>query len=184
MQVYNYSSFSRHQKGKKKGRRGSQFKHKRTHLGLFNNPFKLQLRSINSFYFQIAGIVLITAGVVISFQTLMDISTPSTSASSSSERDSVRVLTNFQTETKRSSTPKIEPITVQEEESETDEVEPVEQVKTAKEQLEVYVVKPNDNLYTIAQLFGISDEEFIEVNGLIPPYSLTVGQQLLVPNVE
>lgn len=186
MKVYNYSSFNRYSNGSKRTARGQKFNNKRTHLGLFNNPFKYNLSSINSFYFQIAGILMITLAIIISFQTLIDISSPTTSAGGGSN-DSVRVMTNFQADVKRSSEPKIKEIIVEkpaddspEDEVDTDMVE-VQEVLTKTEALDVYIVQANDNLYTIADLFGIPADSFIEVNSMQPPYSLNVGDQLRVP---
>ncbi len=185
MKVYNYSSLNRTSSASKRRRNGKKFNNKRTHLGLFNNPFKYKLSSINSFYFQIAGILMITIGVIISFQTLIDISSPTTSAGNGSQ-DSVRVLTNFQTDVKRSSEPKIKlvetPKPNEEKPKDNEEVVP-EKVETATtyEALDVYVVKANDNLYTISDLFGVPADSFIETNNLQAPYSLNIGDELLVP---
>jgi LysM repeat protein len=202
MKVYNYSSLNR-QQHVSSSRRKLPAKRARTHLGLFNNPFKLDFSTINSFYFQIAGILMITIGVVISFQTLMDISSPQTSAGSVNNRDSVRVLTNFETETKRSIVPKVEIIqskavvpaenapevkkdivTTTTVETPTQTVD--QETKTSESdldnsKLQTYIVLEGDTLAVISGLFGIAEAEFIEVNKLTPPYYLQAGQKLLVP---
>ena len=187
MKVYNYSSLSRRSKPVARRRRSvAKTPKKRTHLGSFNNPFKVDFSSINSFYFQIAGIFMITLGIVISFQTLIDFSTPGTEATD--RRDSVRVITNFQTQTKQSAAPKVNilPPEVQETEEAEEEVkaENVEEkeLPATNENLPVYVVKPGDTLQSIADLFGLRIEDFVEVNpSLEAPYALRAEQQLYVP---
>ncbi|GAP62020.1 hypothetical protein ARMA_0443 [Ardenticatena maritima] len=44
-----------------------------------------------------------------------------------------------------------------------------------------YVVQPGDTLYLIAQRFGVSTEEIIQLNPNINPDSLQVGQELIIP---
>ena len=46
--------------------------------------------------------------------------------------------------------------------------------------MEIYVVKEGDTLHGIAASFGIADEILIEDNQLVYPYTLVVGQALLV----
>ncbi len=44
-----------------------------------------------------------------------------------------------------------------------------------------YSVVRGDSLYAIARRFGLPVERLLKINGLQPPYSLTVGQQLRLP---
>jgi spore germination protein len=46
--------------------------------------------------------------------------------------------------------------------------------------MEIYVVKPGDTIYSIAQNFGISVNRLIYDNGLPNPYNLVQGQALLI----
>lgn len=46
--------------------------------------------------------------------------------------------------------------------------------------MEIYIVQPGDNIISIANRFGISVERLISDNGLINPYSLVVGQALVI----
>ena len=43
------------------------------------------------------------------------------------------------------------------------------------------VVQPGDTIYAISQRTGYSQQDLINFNGLISPYSLAVGQRLLLP---
>jgi len=44
-----------------------------------------------------------------------------------------------------------------------------------------YTVQAEDTLYDIAQHFGVSVEELMEVNDITDPASLSVGQNLVIP---
>ena len=117
---------------------------------------------------------MITLGIIISFQTLIDFSTPGTEATN--RRDSVRVITNFQTQTKQSAAPKVQILEpeVQEEEKaaepEAAQVPESEAEPKPPSELPVYVVKPGDTLQSVADLFGLRIEDLVEVNeGLTPP---------------
>ena len=193
MKVYNYSSLSSRSKPTRRRVRTRRSAPKKTHLGAFNNPFKIDFSSINSFYFQILGISLITLGIIISFQTLIDFSTPESEAGNN--RQAVRIITNFQTQTKQSAIPKVSVIPpVAEAEVENDDAEvsensvAVEPVLEAEENealaLSVYVVRSGDTLQSIAEsTFGVEVEKFLAVNPTLEaPYELKVGQQLYVPN--
>jgi len=46
--------------------------------------------------------------------------------------------------------------------------------------MEIYIVQPGDNIVSIADRFGISVERLISDNGLVNPYSLVVGQALVI----
>lgn len=50
--------------------------------------------------------------------------------------------------------------------------------------MEIYVVRPGDSVYSIAEAFGVSPEQIIYDNQLEYPYSLAVGQALLVNEFE
>ena len=45
----------------------------------------------------------------------------------------------------------------------------------------VYVVQPGDSLSAIAQRFGVTVEALIEVNRLVDPDTLQVGQEIVIP---
>jgi LysM repeat protein len=44
-----------------------------------------------------------------------------------------------------------------------------------------YVVQPGDTLYSIAKRFGTTVETLAALNGLAPPYTIKVGQTLVIP---
>jgi LysM repeat protein len=44
-----------------------------------------------------------------------------------------------------------------------------------------YVVQPGDTLYSIATRHGTTVQHMAELNGIAPPYTITVGQTLIVP---
>ena len=48
----------------------------------------------------------------------------------------------------------------------------------------VYVVQPGDNLYNIAQRFGVSMQEIQEANNISDPNNIKVGDRLLIPGLE
>lgn len=83
-------------------------------------------------------------------------------------------------------------ITIKEEpESEPEPAEetqpvPVEPEEDAKEQVaaasqDVYVVKPNDVLWKIAQRFGLTWQRLAEYNSLANPHLIFPGQEILIP---
>lgn len=47
-----------------------------------------------------------------------------------------------------------------------------------------YVVAKGDSLYGIARRFGLPIRAVIDANDLQPPYALTIGQELKVPNAQ
>lgn len=47
----------------------------------------------------------------------------------------------------------------------------------------VYTVQEGDTLLAIAQAYGITVEEIVEANGLADPNMLSIGQELIIPNV-
>ncbi len=44
-----------------------------------------------------------------------------------------------------------------------------------------YTVRPGNTLYAIAQFFGTNPEEIAKANGLVPPYTIFPGQELILP---
>ncbi len=48
----------------------------------------------------------------------------------------------------------------------------------------VYVLKPGDNLWSIAWEYGVSVEALQEVNGITDPRTLQIGQDLIIPRKE
>ena len=47
--------------------------------------------------------------------------------------------------------------------------------------MQIYVVKPNDTLTTIARSFGTTVEDIAEANELPNPNNLVIGQALVIP---
>jgi LysM repeat protein len=45
-----------------------------------------------------------------------------------------------------------------------------------------YTVMKNDTLYSVAATMGVAWEDVVRINGLKPPYVLTVGQLLCIPS--
>jgi LysM repeat protein len=48
----------------------------------------------------------------------------------------------------------------------------------------IYTIKPGDNLLAIAQRFNVDVAALQEVNGILDPRSLQIGQQLIIPRPE
>ena len=46
--------------------------------------------------------------------------------------------------------------------------------------MEIYVVQPGDSVDSIARTYGVSTDSIIYDNQMIPPYSLAIGQALLI----
>ena len=44
-----------------------------------------------------------------------------------------------------------------------------------------YTVRPGNTLYAIAQFFGTTVKEIAEANGLVCPYTIYPGQELVIP---
>ncbi len=44
-----------------------------------------------------------------------------------------------------------------------------------------YTVRPGNTLYAIAQFFGTTPQDIANANGLIPPYMIYPGQELILP---
>lgn len=50
--------------------------------------------------------------------------------------------------------------------------------------MDIYVVKAGDTVDLIAAAYGVSSEEMIYLNQLAPPFTLMIGQALLIPGKE
>lgn len=50
--------------------------------------------------------------------------------------------------------------------------------------MDIYVVKAGDTVDLIAAAYGVSSEEMIYLNQLMPPFTLMIGQALLIPGKE
>lgn len=50
--------------------------------------------------------------------------------------------------------------------------------------MEIYVVNPGDTVDSIAAQYGISAREIIDINQLLYPYALAIGQALLIPTED
>lgn len=50
--------------------------------------------------------------------------------------------------------------------------------------MEIYVVQPGDDIASIANKYGISVERLISDNGLINPYTLVIGQSIVILNPQ
>lgn len=46
--------------------------------------------------------------------------------------------------------------------------------------MDIYVVQQGDNIYSIADRYGVSVEKLIQDNGLIYPYNLVIGQTIVI----
>ncbi|MCF8002379.1 MAG: DUF3794 domain-containing protein [Halanaerobiales bacterium] len=58
---------------------------------------------------------------------------------------------------------------------------PVEEVPPTEEGFITYNVSSGDTLYLIAQRFGTTIQRLVEINNIVDPEQLEVGQQLLIP---
>lgn len=50
--------------------------------------------------------------------------------------------------------------------------------------MEIYVVKPGDNLFLIARKYGLTEDEIISANKLDNPDNLVIGQSIVIPRRE
>lgn len=48
--------------------------------------------------------------------------------------------------------------------------------------MSIYVVQPEDTVFSIADAFHVSTESILWANQLIPPYTLAIGQALFIPS--
>lgn len=49
-----------------------------------------------------------------------------------------------------------------------------------EDSMEIYVVQPGDNIYSIAEQYGITVDKLVMDNGLIHPFNLVLGQALVI----
>lgn len=45
----------------------------------------------------------------------------------------------------------------------------------------IYLVKPRDTIYKLAEMFGLSIQEILTINPSLNPYNLQVGQSICIP---
>lgn len=129
----------------------------------------------NRFLYQVIGVGTLLAAMVLLFQNFFDASSTTAAASASilAQQD-VRMVTNFQTAPKAttsSSTIFFEEIK---------EV-PIKSIADFKDTNQRYTVISGDTLDEIAQKFGIQKQIIIQVNNLQAPYNLQTGEEIVIP---
>lgn len=126
----------------------------------------------NSFYFQILGIAILTAGMLLSFQVFPQ-SASSTAYASDNEEPKVHL---FQIYNDFDNDDKLEEIYIEPDVSLIDaETASLEEVTEQK----LYKVKNGDTLYAIAKKLKTNSENLKELNNLQYPYTLSIGQELI-----
>jgi len=150
----------------------------------YSKPKKNNTRDLqeprNTFYFQILGIALLSFAIVVFFQTVLSASQLSASAQISSDYQSkeVRLLTNFQTKYNPSNSAKSTLADIPQSEPQPEPATPT--VTPTSEQK--YTVIAGDNLYNLASRFKLEYSVLAEANNLQSPYTLQVGQELVIPS--
>jgi LysM repeat protein len=147
------------------------------------------------FVAQVFGIAIITVAIVVSFQTLVDVSSPKVLAGQNDNE--VRVLSNFLTKNidNKNAQSVIEEIIpaqskvvekkdVKSESNEKNSVDTntkLEKVPEKKEiKPQVHVVASGETLSEIAKLYDITVDEVVKLNGIEDPAALQVGMKLVV----
>ena len=131
----------------------------------------------NSFYFQIIGILILTAGLIVSFGGLSAGKSNSVSAYASDSTNQVHVYSNFRNVVRNpESTGQVLPLEIIFTEEITESSEAVPEIV-----YDFYRVKRGDTLYAICQKLDINCDEVKEINDLEHPYALSLGQEIQFP---
>ncbi len=177
MKVYSYRNFEKLNE-QKNFTSNSNLLQSAKRLSVLKNPginFNF-FESNNNFIIQIFSVCLLTLGILLGFQVITDNSEITTLASESTN-NKVRVLNNFGRNTSSDNNSKLQEIV-------EDNVENDNLPESADEKPQLttvtYTVKSGDNLYSIAQDFGVDFIQIAKDNELNRPYNLQVEQQLYI----
>jgi LysM repeat protein len=147
------------------------------------------------FVAQVFGIVIITIAIIVSFQTLIDVSSPKVLAGQNDNE--VRVLSNFHTKSVDGKNvqnvveeiappqPKVvekkETINESKENNLVDTKVMLEKAPEKKEvKSRIHVVAGGETLSEIAKLYSMTVDELVKLNGIENPAALQVGMKLVV----
>lgn len=179
MKVYSYRNFEGSTNSKSFSKikvpplRGSKKKFNQSGLPFDFSFFDHQ----QNFAFQLVSICLLTVGLLLGFQLLTENSDVSTLASDDID-GGVRALNNFGRNIKPEDSLQLKEIAA--ESGEVSEEVVVENNEPETIETITYTVKAGDNLYAIAQEFGVEFTDIAEDNELTRPYNLQIGQQLYI----
>jgi len=135
-------------------------------------------------YFQIFGMCIITVAVVLAFQGFVRSDSLATSAEQ--QEKEVRILTNFQYSYTPSNVQSrlqdfsIAPVTATDTPDSTAPNNEATVVETPIKQDVIHVVEDGENVYTIAADYEVNPQEIISLNNLAAPYTIKVGEELVV----
>jgi LysM repeat protein len=147
------------------------------------------------FVAQVFGIAIITVAIIVSFQTLVDVSSPKVLAGQNDNE--VRVLSNFHTKSvdgknvqsviEEIAPPQPKVVEKKEVKVESNDKNSVETKVTPEKTPEKKEVKPQfhvvasgETLSEITKLYGITVDEIVKLNGIEDPAALQVGMKLVV----
>ncbi len=133
----------------------------------------------NTFIFQIIGLGLLTIGLLLSFQTIIDITTTTTQANASETE--VRLINDYNHQSNNSATQeKFEGIVTVKEVENVETTETIESVESEEPEQEdgFYTVKKGDTLFSIANKFDTKVVKLVEINNLKEPFEIKAGQKL------
>jgi LysM repeat protein len=132
----------------------------------------------NTFIFQIVGLGLLTVGLLLSFQTIIDITTTTTQANASESE--VRLINDYNTETGQTNNKeKFDGIVTVKEIETVDNTETVQNEEDGSEN-KIYTVKEGDTLFGIANKFDTKVVDLVELNELKEPFEIKIGQKLKI----
>jgi len=139
----------------------------------------------SAFVFQIAGIGIITLAIILTFQSFMGGMSVATQASQDRQQSQVRLVTNFrysgtQQNSSNSQLQEIAATPDPVEVSKEVEVQLSQQQEALTKPIITHVVEEGDNVYTIAAQYRILPQQLISRNNLIAPYTIKVGQELVI----
>jgi LysM repeat protein len=146
------------------------------------------------FVAQVFGIAIITVAIIVSFQTLVDVSSPKVLAGQNDNE--VRVLSNFHTKNvdgknvqnviEEIALPQPKVVEKKEVKNESNDKNSVDtkvtQEKTSEKKeikSQVHIVASGETLSEIAKLYGITVDELVKLNGIEDPAGLQVGMKLV-----
>jgi LysM repeat protein len=136
----------------------------------------------NPLTFQLIGIGILTVAIVLFFQSVFSASLlPAAAESRGVQNKEVRLLTNFQQTTSMGSAGQssLQEIIIPDPKPEPS-LSPESAEPVTTKQPKKYKVADGDSLYSISQQLKLPYAELAQLNGLEDPYTLQIGQELVV----